>query len=369
VNRLRGVVGRRGPGSPEPARTGTALGRPAGGTASGRPAGGTASGRPGGGTASGRPAAVVVLAAVSLASAVLSLLAARYPLSERSPVRLDLAVGCFALLLATALWVAGARTPPIALHLVLGSAVVLISVTIAESATEYGALATAFAYVWMGLYASYFFSTKQANGYLASIAVGFLAGLYANPLPVHPTTWLLVISTVLGSSALLTHLLGKLRRLADTDQLTGLLNRRGLRAAAEPALSGASRRGWPMTVVGIDLDGFKQVNDSAGHQAGDDLLVELADAWRGRLRRDDLLGRHGGDEFVLVVRGTEQEARTLLARLREAHHASWSAGLAQQRDGSTFDELLQRADRALYAAKQRRGGSSGNDSTPLLAVG
>jgi diguanylate cyclase (GGDEF)-like protein len=301
-----------------------------------------------------QPPAVAVLELITLASAVLSLLAAAYPLSPDSPAGLDLGIGLYALTVTIGLARAGDRTPTWALHGVLLSAVGCVSLVIAVSATEYGALATAFAYVWMGLYASYFFPARQASAYLALIAGGSFLALAVNPRPMHVTTWLLVISTVLGSSGMLAHLLDRLRRLADTDQLTGLLNRRGLRSAAMPMLAAAARHYLPLTLVAIDLNDFKQVNDTAGHQAGDDLLTGLADAWRRRLRRGDLLGRHGGDEFVMVLHGGEQEARTLLTALREAHPASWSAGIAELQADESFDALLLRADRSLYDEKLHR---------------
>jgi diguanylate cyclase (GGDEF)-like protein len=269
-------------------------------------------------------------------------------------VRLDAAIGVYALLAALVLWVAGARTPPALLHGVLLSAVVLVSLVIARSATQYGALATSFAYVWMGLYASYFFAVRIANGYLLLIAGGFFAGLSVSSLPVQPTMWMVVVRTVLGSSSMLIFLLSRVRRLADTDQLTGLLNRRGIRAVAEPMLAHAARTGSTMSLVAIDLDGFKVVNDQGGHHAGDRLLVELATAWRAHLRRGDVLARHGGDEFVLVIAGNGDDAAVLLHRLRAAHPAGWSAGVATQQQGDDFDELLRVADRELYEQKARR---------------
>lgn len=307
-----------------------------------------------GGLLGARPAAVAVLAFVAFVSGVLSLIAAVFPLAADSPVRLDTGIGVYALVASVVLWGLGPRTPAALLHVVLLSAVVLISLVIARSATQYGALATSFAYVWMGLYASYFFSVRVANGYLLLIAGGFCAGLAGNSLPMQPTMWMVVIGTVLGSSSMLAFLLGRLRRLADTDQLTGLLNRRGMRAVAEPMLAHAARTGSTMTLVAIDLDGFKSVNDEGGHQAGDRLLVELTTGWRSHLRRGDVLARLGGDEFVLVMAGTGDDAAVLLRRLRDAHPAGWSAGVATQHQGDDLDDLLRLADRELYQHKRRR---------------
>jgi GGDEF domain-containing protein len=99
----------------------------------------------------------------------------------------------------------------------------------------------------------------------------------------------------------LTKLNARLRAAAHTDGLTGLLNRTGFAVAAARTRAVAERRGETLVLAVIDLDDFKLVNDRDGHLAGDRMLLELAGAWTASLRPGDLLGRFGGDEFVLLV--------------------------------------------------------------------
>jgi diguanylate cyclase (GGDEF)-like protein len=115
-----------------------------------------------------------------------------------------------------------------------------------------------------------------------------------------------------------------------------------------------------LTVAILDLDGFKEVNDRDGHSAGDRLLRQVADEWRSRVRTTDLLGRHGGDEFVLYLPGTDAPgAVEVLRRLDGDLPIGWSVGMATARDGDTLATLLQRADTELYQGKRMRRDAAG----------
>jgi diguanylate cyclase (GGDEF)-like protein len=150
-------------------------------------------------------------------------------------------------------------------------------------------------------------------------------------------------------------LLTKLEELADTDELTGLPNRRAWNRELEVALSTAERRKTPLCVALIDVDHFKQLNDQSGHQAGDRLLKSAAAAWRSALRPADVLARPGGDEFTLVLPDCDVDrARMVVERIRAATPAgrTCSIGVAQWDRGESAEELVARVDDALYAAKQ-----------------
>ncbi|HYF00496.1 MAG TPA: GGDEF domain-containing protein [Planctomycetota bacterium] len=154
-------------------------------------------------------------------------------------------------------------------------------------------------------------------------------------------------------------------RAAMTDPLTGLPNRRWFLEQAGPELSRALRNGGTASAVFVDADRFKQINDAHGHAAGDAVLRALADRLSGARRREDLLCRWGGEEFVLLLPGMEVAQALLFAeRIRAAVAAdpvqaaglsfpvTVSLGLAGLAADDTVDALLARADAAVYRAKK-----------------
>ena len=153
------------------------------------------------------------------------------------------------------------------------------------------------------------------------------------------------------------------QKLANTDQLTGLANRRATLDWLETLVGPSQDIGEPLAVLMFDIDHFKQINDTHGHQAGDEVLREVAAIARSQIRAEDLVGRIGGEEFVCILSGlTGREARGLAERLcraiadgTKASPGPWattSVGLALLRKGDTVETLLARADAALYEAKQ-----------------
>lgn len=154
----------------------------------------------------------------------------------------------------------------------------------------------------------------------------------------------------------------RLRRLSDTDDLTGLANRRKLTNRLEEELSLCNRHGLPLSLMMLDLDHFKSINDTWGHLQGDQVLRELAGLCREVLREEDLMARLGGEEFAVLLPLTpESHARRLAERLRRrvAEHdfgvgrgrVTISIGIAEHRVGDSREILLQRVDESLYAAK------------------
>jgi diguanylate cyclase (GGDEF)-like protein len=152
-----------------------------------------------------------------------------------------------------------------------------------------------------------------------------------------------------------------LRNLAMVDPLTGLYNRRFAmqRLAAEVARS--ERRGHPLTVLTLDLNDFKQINDMHGHPAGDQVLQEFASHLNRVIRGSDLAVRLGGDEFlVLLPECTLEQLQLVLGRLGSLEvdwqglrlPVTFSAGWKQYQMGDRPEELLARADQALYASKR-----------------
>jgi diguanylate cyclase (GGDEF)-like protein/PAS domain S-box-containing protein len=152
----------------------------------------------------------------------------------------------------------------------------------------------------------------------------------------------------------------KLRRLADHDALTWLLNRRCFLEGLNRELQSLRSTGGHGALLLLDLDHFKEINDTAGHAAGDDVLCATADTLRRRLRSTDVIGRIGGDEFAtLLLDVTPAQARDVAEELTEMlgeQKIEASIGIATVDSLSTDDEeeLLARADRAMYAIKSSR---------------
>lgn len=144
-------------------------------------------------------------------------------------------------------------------------------------------------------------------------------------------------------------------RKISTDQLTKALNRAGFMTRLDRELRRAQRSGAPLSLVVIDFDGFKRLNDTNGHAAGDEALIETVEAWRSGLRVRDVIGRTGGDEFALLLERTSTAAADqTVRRLRAESPHAWSWGIAQMRPDDDGESIFGRADRALYEMK--RGG-------------
>jgi diguanylate cyclase (GGDEF)-like protein len=150
-------------------------------------------------------------------------------------------------------------------------------------------------------------------------------------------------------------------RLAIVDPLTGLYNRRVAEERLAAEASRSRRYGHPLTVVSLDLDKFKQINDTYGHLAGDRVLKEFASRLNSVIRISDLASRMGGDEFLVVLpECSTDQVDALLARLRPLDvdwagrkiAVSFSAGRVGYERGETTEQFLERADRTLYANKR-----------------
>jgi diguanylate cyclase (GGDEF)-like protein len=154
------------------------------------------------------------------------------------------------------------------------------------------------------------------------------------------------------------------RTAASTDALTGLLNHGAMQVRVREEIARAAREEQPLCCVLIDLDDFKRVNDELGHPAGDALLRRVADALRAEVRPYDQVARYGGDEFVLVLPGTEEQAaRAIAERVRDRVRkgapraggrsiGNCSIGVSAWEPAMTADALLAAADRALLLAKR-----------------
>lgn len=171
--------------------------------------------------------------------------------------------------------------------------------------------------------------------------------------------------------------LNKAKLMSETDDLTELLNRRGFAVAADRMFGQSVRHNRALSIMMIDSDNLKQVNDSLGHDAGDRLLKLLAKSIQGQLRNTDIIARYGGDEFILLLPETTAEGALDAAnRIRYAvsntplgsHGSSIkttvSVGIATYpEDGCTLDALVSNADEAMYKAK-----NGGRDQTVRFSL-
>lgn len=144
-----------------------------------------------------------------------------------------------------------------------------------------------------------------------------------------------------------------------TDPLTRAQNREGFMGQLGVQLTKTLRTGTPMCLVVIDFDDFKKLNDSQGHAAGDQALIETVAYWKSHLRSKDILGRTGGDEFAIILSRTDElSAQSIVSRLRSDSPIAWSWGISQARAGDTVETLFLRGDNDLYVHKRRRHASA-----------
>ncbi len=172
-----------------------------------------------------------------------------------------------------------------------------------------------------------------------------------------------------------TEELRRLRKEARFDPLTGCLNRRGTIEALQREIDRCHRGGNPLSVMLIDADRFKHINDTYGHAAGDVVLIEIANTLKECLRMTDVVGRLGGDEFVIALPSVGEPLATQIKhRIRERvaknivpgsdHHVSISIGLVVDDQMSySLPELFERSDAAMYSDKRRR-----RHTLPILKV-
>ncbi|GAC1322037.1 MAG: hypothetical protein NVSMB25_16650 [Thermoleophilaceae bacterium] len=222
---------------------------------------------------------------------------------------------------------------------------------------------------------------------LQAAAAGLRRGGRSEPVPMGGCD---AVRALGGELKGLAGVLADLESQAATDPLTGVANRRHFHTALETELARADRQSTPLALVLLDLDGFKQVNDTHGHPFGDGILQTLAERLRGTLRATDVLARVGGDEFAIILPGLSGErAIAIVERSRESAGVSyggvdltWRAGVAAYpADATDADTLLECADAALYCAKsapqagscvydpnERRGSHSSGDRAAIEAL-
>jgi diguanylate cyclase (GGDEF)-like protein len=300
-----------------------------------------------------RPAPVALLSAMYVCSGALCLLGIIRPPSPETPVSLLGILGAIGLLGGTGIWLFGARLRVGALHVGVAVASLLIALLAWQSATAVGIVGLGPVVITIALYAAHFFPLRSARLQVLLLVAATSAGAWAARPSGFLVEWIALVLAAVVLTEVQARLALHLRTAAATDPLTGVANRRAWEAEANRSLAHAVRTGEPLSVAILDLDDFKEVNDRLGHGAGDDLLRDMTSGWTHRLRQADLLGRYGGDEFVLCLPATDRSgAEEILQRLAASHDFAWSGGVATAEEGDTLSSVLARADADLYRHKR-----------------
>jgi diguanylate cyclase (GGDEF)-like protein len=230
---------------------------------------------------------------------------------------------------------------------------------IIASALIFGKLATA---IKVGVIIACFMFLQYHPNSKTLLALPFWGELLAISAPIILVAY---ITTMLAAD--IRYAVDKIKQVSDTDELTGVYNMRAFSAMLHRAFRQAVRYGHTLSVVMIDSDNLKQINDAHGHESGNRLLQHLVRCIREQLRGSDVMARFGGDEFIVLLPETSNKGALEMAeRIRKAAessrfdvrtgHASITVSLgvaSYPEDGGNLDVILDKADKAMYRAKQR----------------
>lgn len=234
-------------------------------------------------------------------------------------------------------------------------------------------------YMWPVLWMTFFFGRRGAVAIVLCIGIAHAITLLLLPeASSYPGRWVdVMVSVSVVAVVVLTlvdrndRLIGQLAEEARTDALTGLVNRRGFDERAALEIARARREGTSVAIVALDVDYFKRVNDEWGHEVGDRVLARTGRLLARQSREIDVVARFGGEEFVVLLPGTDREsAHEFAERVRSVLSSEDDSGLPSIRASAgvvaavapeSIETLIQGADSALYSAKR-----SGRDRTVVV---
>jgi diguanylate cyclase (GGDEF)-like protein len=225
-------------------------------------------------------------------------------------------------------------------------------------------------YLWLGVD----MGRRAAIAFLLQMAIISLPAMIIGDLTIHHVYGLSMLILASALSIFLYHVLiptliqyGAEKRafqlLAVTDHLTGVANRRGLTEKLSEEIARSKRYEERFSVLLLDLDHFKQINDEYGHEMGDKILIEVTEILQEQRRQADTVGRWGGEEFLMILpHNNAQEAVEAASRIRKtiedhefpnALDVTVSIGVTEYREGESIEQLVARADTAMYQAKDK----------------
>lgn len=259
---------------------------------------------------------------------------------------------------ASLLWIFRRRVPLWLLITQAPYAAVLLALGLWACGVS-GASTLSFFYALVALYGAFFFRARAAV-----FAIGFcLLALTAGVIAAGDPQWASRVAAVSGVMVTVAlsagSLIQRVHERAVRDALTGLINRRMWESLVQQELNRAERDKKPVSIVLIDLDGFKKVNDRYGHLYGDDVLRRVAETLRRTTREADAACRWGGDEFALLLTDCDSDqVDVAIERFRKEldEGLTFSVGTATWRPGLSATTLFHRADTNLYTAKAKRAG-------------
>ena len=306
----------------------------------------------------GMPGPVWTMALWFAVGSTVLLLSLLFPMNVNAPTAARLLVLAYAISVVVAALVMRDRTPVWFLHVQAWVAILATLWLVHVSVSPVGEVTTAINLIAVAAYMGFWFPIRVALADMviaaAALLAVFVTSAAADNVPLLLVPWALITALSIGLLASFGALVSHMQHQLVTDPLTGLLNRSGL-ATVVDSDSERTAMAQPRILMVIDLDRFKAINDKRGHLAGDVALQEFSTALRGVLRPADIALRTGGDEFVLILPSTDEEAgRDLARRLRAATALEWSFGLAAWPSGESYDAAVARADRGMYEQKAYR---------------
>ncbi|HET9094094.1 MAG TPA: GGDEF domain-containing protein [Solirubrobacteraceae bacterium] len=275
------------------------------------------------------------------------------PLNGSAPTHLYAVCAGVLALITVALLTLGERIGPRALLGLAGVRVAVVAATLSAATSGGGGLFGGVGLVWVALWVTGFYPQRAVTWTFVGELAAVIFAVALNPEPLRTALdALTMLGVAVVLSIMLAQAVGSLRHEARHDELTGLMNRRGLDQAMRDLATSRRFAATTHSLVVMDLDGLKLVNDHAGHLAGDQMLITFATELQTAARGIDLTARVGGDEFIAILPGlSAAEAHTWAERLRASSGVAWSHGVAERGSGEELEAWLHRADTLMYAAK------------------